>query len=146
MPTNSRGDDVELINDDSGFLHHQPIRWPHIRKTELHSNSADVTGQRLRDYLRAMGLPMALAEQWRGHVQHGEENAAQVFSRLRLLISDHWRENAEVTQSSITDASAMTRLCYWLEPGHMQGPPWLRNLFDTPPIHRRSMAPEGWDD
>lgn len=136
---------MEFMDDDSGLLQQQ-TQWPRIRKTELYSNAAGVTGQRLRNYLRVMGLPAELAEQWCGRVQHGEENSAQAFVRLRLLLSDHGREATGLTPSGDADANVMSRLCSWLEPGLVQCPPWLKHLFDAPPIHRRSMAPEDWDD
>jgi len=136
---------VEFMDGDSDLLHQQ-IQWPRIRKTELYSNAPGVTDQRLRNYLRFMELPAELAEQWCESVQHGEENAAQAFVRLRLLISNQGREGDEAIRSDDTDASVMPRLCSWLEPGHMQCPPWLESLSDAPSVHRRSMAPEGWDD
>jgi hypothetical protein len=137
---------MELMDDDSGLLHHAHTQWPRIRKADLYSDAADVTGRRLRAYLRTMGFPVTLAEQWREQVQHGEENTAQAFGRLRLLLSHHGREGDAVTGFSDPDGILMPRLCSWLEPGRGPCSPWLKTLCDTPPIHRRSMAPEGWDD
>ena len=145
-PDPGRGDDVELMDEDSGLPEHRQMPWPRLRMIALHSRSAEVTGQRLRDYLSAMGHPVALADQGPGCMQDGEGDAVHAFARLRLLISDRWRQGAEAIPPGAADASTMARLCSWLEPGHTRCPPWLENLFDTPPIHRRSMAPEAWDE
>jgi len=142
MATEGRGD-VELIDDGDDVPRHQDMPWPHIRKADLYSHAGDVIRRRLRDYLCAMGVPPALAEAWGEQACRGD--AAQAFARLRMLISEHAREGAETTLSGIGDASVSARLWAWLEPGHMPCPPRFE-LFDTPPVDRRSMAPERWDD
>lgn len=135
-----------MMDDNSGLLPYQHIEWPRIRKAELYCAAKDVTGRRLLDYLHAMGLPAGLAEHWRKRAQKSEDTAAHAFVRLRLLISNHEPEGDEVVRFSETDLSVMPRLSSWLEPEHMQCPAWLKNLCELPPIHRRSMSPESWDD
>lgn len=151
------------------FLRNPNGRGPRIHSIALHTESQSVIDKRVRRYLQAMGLPTALAAQWQACAQHDAGDAIEAFAHVRKMMADHWQHQSGQAQlnagdtpgatraHTLIDESVQVRLCCWLDATLAPEPalepalepeqcaPRIETLLETPPILRRSMAPERGD-
>lgn len=123
---------------------------PHVRKAMLDEPAGKSLQHRLGDYLRRLAIPETLIDAWLSRACEGEVDARLAFMRLQALMAEYWRQQTGMTTLDDAKAVALFRMSRWVMPNGLaigpDCPASLEQLVSMPPIRRRSMVPEPWDD